>query len=342
MQREPVKKNQQIFNEKFLKKQDGTNILYIHTPFCPSRCSYCIYHYFKFESPKQIEDYYHFLLNEIEENRQVLDSIQFDQVYFGGGTPTVASPGQMEFLFERIPHFQSIPNKISEASPNTLTEEHIYLFEKYQFRFISIGVQSLDKAICEKQNRYFISRSNLKKFVKLIQKSGMYVNLDFICFMNFGDLRDVPQFSDEMNMVLKDIRPDYVTIHTMHQSIQSIERSRVMIEQLQILIDNNPDYMCVNSLLDSDDASVDAFYSTEYRLGLKEIRYSHYMFNKYAVMPVEGYNIYALGNYKNVVLTSNVGKYVYLHNEEISELRLYQFNPFFKSSYEEIRKSLNL
>ena len=59
-------------------------------------------------------------------------------------------------------------------------------------------------------------------------------------------------------------------------------------------------------------------------------------------MPVEGYNIYALGNYKNVVLTSNVGKYVYLHNEEISELRLYQFNPFFKSSYEEIRKSLNL
>jgi len=143
-------------------------------------------------------------------------------------------------------------------------------------------------------------------------------------------------------MVLREIKPTFITIHTLHQSVQSIERSKVIINKIREVLVSNNDYMCVNSLLEDTDAYIDAFYSTEYRLGLKGNDYSHYMFNKYAVMPVEGYNIFALGNYGKIQLTSNVGKYLYLHNEGHSDIYLYKYDPHVKNSYETIRKTLGL
>ena len=62
--------------------------IYIHIPFCKSKCTYCDFASF----PKEIgktESYFACLYRETEGRGRALSGKTFDTVYFGGGTPSV-------------------------------------------------------------------------------------------------------------------------------------------------------------------------------------------------------------------------------------------------------------
>lgn len=84
----------------------------------------------------------------------------FDEVYFGGGTPTILSPKQLNQIFDMIPDFGKIPNKCIEASPNTLTLEHIELLARKKFSFLSLGIQSLDEKLLKRYGRRLFQKMN--------------------------------------------------------------------------------------------------------------------------------------------------------------------------------------
>jgi coproporphyrinogen III oxidase-like Fe-S oxidoreductase len=69
----------------------------------------------------------------------------------------------MKNIFDLIPDFRKIKNKCLESTPSTLTDAHIQLFREYNFSFLSVGIQSLDKMICKKQNRPYLSRNEFSK-----------------------------------------------------------------------------------------------------------------------------------------------------------------------------------
>src|ERR1051325_2371827 len=77
--------------------------LYVHIPFCSSRCSYCDFATGLYQS-ELAERYVRALLNEIttwQHEGEIVDTI-----YFGGGTPSLLSPAQLEqilaSLYERF------------------------------------------------------------------------------------------------------------------------------------------------------------------------------------------------------------------------------------------------
>src|SRR6476660_7835014 len=71
--------------------------IYLHIPFCKSRCSYCDFATDVYKNSEAVERYVSALCKEIKEFRSphVSDDVTpVDTIYFGGGTPSLLTPGQ--------------------------------------------------------------------------------------------------------------------------------------------------------------------------------------------------------------------------------------------------------
>src|SRR5256714_13363523 len=75
--------------------------IYIHIPFCRSRCSYCDFATGMFES-ETAERYVRALLKEIDEWNEVAAPVAIETIYFGGGTPSLLSASQIEDVLTAI------------------------------------------------------------------------------------------------------------------------------------------------------------------------------------------------------------------------------------------------
>ncbi len=75
--------------------------IYIHIPFCRSRCSYCDFATGMYESGAA-ETYVRALCREISEWREIEQPRPIDTIYFGGGTPSLLAPAQIEVMLETV------------------------------------------------------------------------------------------------------------------------------------------------------------------------------------------------------------------------------------------------
>ena len=118
--------------------------LYIHIPFCKSRCAYC--DFFSVTNTGLIPRYLRALLNEIDAYGQ--DFTDFDTVYLGGGTPSLLSITQIEALLVKIHDtFTILPETeiTIEVNPADWGQQELKDLRSLGINRISIGVQSLDE-----------------------------------------------------------------------------------------------------------------------------------------------------------------------------------------------------
>ena len=123
--------------------------LYIHVPFCQSRCHFCAF-YVRIHREDWVRGYLTSLQLEIQLHgkKKTLDQRPIDTVYFGGGTPTTLSSAQLVEALEWVEaFFELAPNpEISiEAHPDTITAEGLHRLSEAGFRRISLGLQSTDQ-----------------------------------------------------------------------------------------------------------------------------------------------------------------------------------------------------
>src|SRR5437667_5047237 len=75
--------------------------IYIHIPFCRSRCSYCDFATGMYES-EMAERYVRAVVKEIADWREVEEPADVDTIYFGGGTPSLLSAEQISHILEVV------------------------------------------------------------------------------------------------------------------------------------------------------------------------------------------------------------------------------------------------
>ena len=337
-----LSEKREVFINSFISEhKDRPNILYVHTPFCTSRCAYCIYDSTDEYSLDELNSFYdNELKRQIESYRDIFENVVFDQVYFGGGTPTICTADKLKSVFGLIPYFSNIKNKCIESTPATLTDNHIKLLKEYDFSFLSVGIQSLDRMICKKQNRPYLRRKDFVELSENLVSSGIYFNYDLICYMNCGDIRDVVQFKDELDYILSVGRPHGVTIHQLNQAFYTVEKTSILIKLIRDTLMKHEVYSCVNSLLNDDDALNDTFYNAEYKLERDRIGYTHYMWNKYPSMPMEGYNVLSIGFYKEKKTFSSVGATFFCETQEL--LSPINYDHFVLENHKYIRECLHM
>src|SRR5215204_3295152 len=82
--------------------------VYLHIPFCKTRCSYCDFATDVYRSSDAVERYVSALRAEIEQSRKAgtksRDQVPklVDTIYFGGGTPSLLSPPQVKLILDSV------------------------------------------------------------------------------------------------------------------------------------------------------------------------------------------------------------------------------------------------
>lgn len=128
--------------------------LYIHIPFCVRKCDYCDFLSFpvaKSGCAVGNEEILQVYLRALEEE-VVRESIRYagrkvDTIFFGGGTPSLLLPGQMEELMQVLhDSFEVLPEAeiTIEANPGTLTRDKLKAYKEVGINRLSIGLQSAD------------------------------------------------------------------------------------------------------------------------------------------------------------------------------------------------------
>ncbi len=120
--------------------------IYIHIPFCSSRCSYCDFATGMY-SADQAERYVLSLAKEIAAFTSPTEPQEIDTIYFGGGTPSMLSPGQLETLLNAVHQRFTIsanPEVTIEINPGSVSPETLKLIRRLGFNRASFGVQTFD------------------------------------------------------------------------------------------------------------------------------------------------------------------------------------------------------
>ena len=118
--------------------------IYIHVPFCKSKCSYCDFASY----PKEIgktESYFACLYREMEGRGKQLKNKTFDTVYIGGGTPSVVDSKFIAGAIRQVKkQFNLAPNPeiTIEINPGTLTPEKVKEYKSVGINRFSIGLQT--------------------------------------------------------------------------------------------------------------------------------------------------------------------------------------------------------
>ena len=119
--------------------------IYIHYPFCKSKCPYCDFNSYcnlKIDEEELIKAY----LNEIEYYKDIIKDKIIDTIYFGGGTPSLMSEKLLSNIMNKINSLYKINKNCEislESNPNSINYEKLKSFKDIGINRLSIGVQSL-------------------------------------------------------------------------------------------------------------------------------------------------------------------------------------------------------
>ncbi len=157
--------------------------LYIHIPFCNTKCPYCDFMSIVTEDDLLIEQYINCLKKELELYLKKNLTFNLKTVYFGGGTPSLLDPGSIKDLIEyiktKINHSENLEITV-ECNPETYRYREFKILKDAGVNRISIGNQSFLK-----RNLIILGRKHNPQdtieMVKSALKAGIKnINLDLI------------------------------------------------------------------------------------------------------------------------------------------------------------------
>ncbi|MBC8402626.1 MAG: radical SAM protein, partial [Candidatus Marinimicrobia bacterium] len=120
--------------------------IYIHFPFCRAKCIYCDF-YSVARHEQLIPCFIEALLNEIKHWPPDISDWQFDTIFFGGGTPSLLTPEQLErillALSERF-DLSAVRELTIEANPGTADKDKLRAWRELGVNRLSLGIQSFN------------------------------------------------------------------------------------------------------------------------------------------------------------------------------------------------------
>lgn len=138
--------------------------IYIHIPFCKQACHYCDFHFST--SLKKRDELVLALAKELLMRKDEFKNITVETIYFGGGTPSLLSIAELQFLINKVYEYYKVseaPEITLEANPDDLIqaklsvrEESSTIFEAYKeigINRLSIGIQSFFEDDLKLMNR---------------------------------------------------------------------------------------------------------------------------------------------------------------------------------------------
>lgn len=187
--------------------------LYIHIPFCASKCYYCDFN--SYVSTGEVMDrYLDGLEKEMERLSQELPWQPLRTVFFGGGTPTMFDVKQTERMMAILHRFFRLAEgaEVSvEANPGTVNPEKLRVLREGGANRLSFGVQSFNDAILKKLGRLHDSLTVYHSYEKARQAGFSSINLDLM-FGLPGQTLEI--FKDSLHRIIE-LEPEHISAYSL-------------------------------------------------------------------------------------------------------------------------------
>ena len=198
--------------------------IYIHVPFCKQACHYCDFHFST--SLKIREPLLEALKTELIMQQLYLSDEPISTIYFGGGTPSLLTPGEIEGILSTIDEFYHVVESTEitlETNPDDLTIDYLKGLYEVGVNRLSIGIQSFQESVLQWMNRAHDSEQAISS-VEISRSVGFdNINIDLI----YGiPLSEHNLQSDLMKAV--ELQPEHISAYNL-----TIEPGTVFGHQLK-------------------------------------------------------------------------------------------------------------
>jgi len=185
--------------------------IYFHIPFCKNKCNYCDYYSLE-KREKDIPGFVEMLMREIELSaHEHGKNWQFDTIYFGGGSPALLTPNDVNNILNKLKHHFNISKNIEltlEINPGETKKETLFSLKELGVNRLSIGFQSLDNRLLTT-----LSRTHRLDDCFMMYEDAKVAGFDNI---NIDMMYNIPEQSldrwvDDLNTLVK-LDCDHITI----------------------------------------------------------------------------------------------------------------------------------
>lgn len=203
--------------------------VYLHIPFCKSRCSYCDFATDVFKSNEIVERYVDALVKEVQSPKSEVRSpkTKIDTIYFGGGTPSLLSPKQLARILKAVHEkFEVAENSeiTMEMNPATMTLETVREYRSLGVNRASFGAQTFDDTELKRLGRRHTA-NDVRETIELLRTAGfMNVSFDLIAGLPRQTIQDWERNLDE---ALK-LNPEHLSLYLLeiHEGTPLAEQIR--------------------------------------------------------------------------------------------------------------------
>ena len=187
--------------------------LYIHIPFCISKCKYC--DFFSVPTKNGISDLYiASLCNEIKYRLNFYNVTVLDSIYIGGGTPSLLKKEQLLSIINVIKENTTLSTNCEitiESNPDDITKELISIFKTAGINRISLGIQSFSDAALSYVSRRATGKINLQALNIIKEIWDKDLSVDLICGL---PKETTASFENDLKILLT-YEPDHISMYSL-------------------------------------------------------------------------------------------------------------------------------
>ena len=195
-----------------IRKNKAPLGIYIHVPFCRSKCMYCDFYSLPTKDDKLMENYLSAICAHIKESGALAPNHRVDTIYFGGGTPTFFGAEGMSTILTAVRRSFDVAGDAEitfEANPDSVSEHLLRRLKAEGFNRVSLGVQTDDDELLKKLGRPH-DYSQVMSAVKRIRKAG-FRNLSLDLMYGLPG-QTLPAWKSTLENVLS-LNPDHISCY---------------------------------------------------------------------------------------------------------------------------------
>ena len=186
--------------------------IYIHVPFCRSKCQYCDFYSLACQDRHLTDQYIKAVCKHIKETGLLAPGYRVDTVYFGGGTPSFLPPDGLAAILTAVRQSFDVSTRAEitfEANPDSITPRLLRRLRSEGFNRVSLGIQSDDDEMLERLGRPH-TYAEAVKAVERIRRAG-YKNISVDLMYGLPG-QTLSQWQDTLTNVLQ-LKPDHVSCY---------------------------------------------------------------------------------------------------------------------------------
>ena len=187
--------------------------VYIHIPFCKRKCYYCDFVSYP-EKYELQEKYIDKVIQEIEENKKILQDNNVTTIYIGGGTPSSIKPELIKRILNKVYNYTEINNikEITiEVNPGTATKNNLQLYKNCGINRLSIGLQSTNNDILNEIGRIHNFNQFLDTYKWAREAEFKNINVDLMIGIPNQTIDDVKTSLEKV----VSLKPEHISVYSL-------------------------------------------------------------------------------------------------------------------------------